>query len=281
MDELDGKVALVTGAARGFGRAVALLLASEGADVIVSDIARDLDSDRFYAMSDLERLEATADEVRALGPRALAVQADVTSASDCQDMAEAALASFGRVDILVANAGIWSLASAWEFTEEEWDVTVDVNLKGAWLTAKYVVPHMIERRYGKVIFTSSIGGIRAYPKYAPYVAAKHGVIGLMRAFAIELGPYEITVNAICPTQMGKPVATEEPDPVWAGFVGHPNPTAEEFEAAAAQENLFESLGIPDFPLVAEAVLWLASDRSRMVTGHALPVDAGWVAKRGG
>jgi NAD(P)-dependent dehydrogenase (short-subunit alcohol dehydrogenase family) len=279
--ELDGQVALVTGAARGFGRAVALLLARAGADVAVSDLASDLPSDRFYPMSRVEQLEETAAQVGALGRRVVGIQADVTSQDDCRRMADATIEALGRIDILVANAGIWSQAKPWEFSEDEWDLTIDVNLKGAWLAAKFAIPHMIEQRHGKIVFVSSIAGLRAYNWYAPYIAAKHGVIGLMKSLALELGEYDINVNAICPCQMGRPGPDDPPDPIWERSVGHPDPTFEEFEAAVSRNNLLTSIGIPDYSEVAESVLWLVSPRARLITGHAVPVDAGWVAKRGG
>jgi NAD(P)-dependent dehydrogenase (short-subunit alcohol dehydrogenase family) len=271
----------VTGGARGFGRAVALLLASEGADVAVLDRAADLDSDRFYPMGTGDELDATAAEIAGLGRRSLAVRGDVTSAADCDRAAEAVIAELGQLDILVANAGIWSLAKTWEFTEEEWDLTVDVNLKGAWLAARSVIPHMIERRYGKIVFVSSIAGLRAYPDYAPYIAAKQGVVGLAKTLAIELGEHRINVNAVCPTQMGKPAVASSSDPVWEHAVGHANPTADEFEAAFAAQHALPHLGIPAYEDVAQSVLWLVSERARLITGHALPVDAGWIALRGG
>jgi NAD(P)-dependent dehydrogenase (short-subunit alcohol dehydrogenase family) len=263
MNELAGRVALVTGAARGFGRAIARLLASEGADLALSDIGHDNATPTYYAMSRLEQLEATVGEIRTTGPRVIGIQADVTHAEDCQRMAERTLAEFGRIDILVANAGVWTYGKAWELTEEAWDLVVDVNLKGAWLTSKYVVPQMIEQRSGKIVFTSSIGGIKAYANLASYIAAKHGVIGYMKALAIELGPYNINVNAVCPTQMGRP---DE------GGESAPN---------AYESNLLHEPGVPRFADVAEGVLWLVSDHARLVTGLALPMDAGWVVKRGG
>ncbi|MGQ0605237.1 MAG: SDR family oxidoreductase, partial [Anaerolineales bacterium] len=172
---------------------------------------------------------------------------------------------------------------AWELTEAEWDLLMDVNLKGMWLATKYVVPHMIERRYGKIVMTSSRDGLRMEANYAHYCAAKAGVIAYAKALAIELGPYDINVNAICPTQMADkslpPRVTTHP--YWDQVVGHPNATYEEFDLVSGKENLFESGGQPDFSEVAEGVLWLVSDASRLVTGHALPMDAGWIAKRGG
>jgi NAD(P)-dependent dehydrogenase (short-subunit alcohol dehydrogenase family) len=269
-------VALVTGGARGFGRAISLLLAAEGADVAVADIARDLDDEHFYALSDREQLERTAQELRDLGRRSLGIAADVTSAEDCARAARTATAELGPIDILVANAGIWSVARAWEFTEEEWDVNVDVNLKGAWLSARAVVPQMIERRHGKIVFVSSIAGLRAYPNYAPYIAAKHGVVGLTKSLAIELGEYRINVNAVCPTGMGPASAAH----LWGNVAGE-GATEAELEQTVTQDHLIRHVGIPTYEDVAQSVLWLVSERARLITGHALPVDAGWIAKRGG
>jgi NAD(P)-dependent dehydrogenase (short-subunit alcohol dehydrogenase family) len=283
MGELDGKTALITGGARGFGRAMALLFAREGADVAVADIAGELPSERIAGMATANDLERTVGELEALGRRAVGIRADVTRAGDCERMAAAAIEALGRVDILCANAGVFSLAPAWELTEDEWDTVLDVNLKGMWLTTKYVVPHMMERRYGKVVLTSSRDGLRAEANYAHYNASKFGVIGYMKSLAIELGPYEINVNAICPTQMTDrstpPQAATHP--YWDQVVGRPDATYEEFDEASGRENLFEGGGQPDFAEVAEGALWLVSDRSRLVTGVALPVDRGWIAKRGG
>jgi NAD(P)-dependent dehydrogenase (short-subunit alcohol dehydrogenase family) len=286
MDELAGRTALITGGARGFGRAMALLFAREGADVAVADIGRpDLASERFRDASDANRLEQTRREVEALGRRAIAIQADVRSAADCERMCSDALDGLGHIDILCANAGVFSLAPAWKLTEDEWDTVLGVNLKGVWLTTRAVAPHMIDRRRGKIVITSSRNGLRAEANYAHYNASKFGVIGYMKSLAIELGPYRINVNAICPTQMTDRSAprggTSETHAYRDQVTGKPNSTWEEFDRASGQENLFEEGGQPDFSTVAEGALWLASDRSALVTGHALPMDAGWIAKRGG
>jgi NAD(P)-dependent dehydrogenase (short-subunit alcohol dehydrogenase family) len=283
VNELDGKTALITGGARGFGRALALLFAREGADVAVADIAGELPSERIGGMATQDDLERTVGELEALGRRAVGIRADVTRSEDCKRMAETAIEALGRIDILCANAGVFSLAPAWELTEDEWDTVMAVNLKGVWLTTKYVVPSMMERRYGKIVMTSSRDGLRAEANYAHYNASKFGVIGYMKSLAIELGPYEINVNAICPTQMADKSSppSVETSPYWDQVVGKPGTSYEEFDEASGRENLFERGGQPDFGEVAEGVLWLASDRSRLVTGLALPVDAGWIAKRGG
>ena len=283
MGQLDNKTALITGGARGFGRAIAHLLAREGADIAIADIGHNLPSKQFAPLATRAQIDQTVKEIETVGRQAIGIQADVTQGEDCRRMAETTLKAFGQIDILCANAGIFSMAPAWELTEEEWDLLMDVNLKGVWLTTKYVVPHMIERGYGKIVMTSSRDGLRFEPNYAHYCAAKAGVIAYAKALAIELGPYEINVNAICPTQMTDRSQPPRVDshPYWDQVVGHPNATYEEYDIASGQENLFERGGQPDFSEVAEGVLWLVSDAARLVTGHALPLDAGWIAKRGG
>ena len=224
VNELEGKTALITGGARGFGRAMALLFAREGADVAVADIAGELSSERIGGMATGDDLERTVGELEALGRRAFGIRADVTKSADCERMAGEAIEALGRIDILCANAGVFSLAPAWELTEDEWDTVLGVNLKGVWLTTKYVVPHMMERRYGKIVITSSRDGLRAEANYAHYNASKFGVIGYMKSLAIELGPYEINVNAICPTQMADKSAPPRggTHPYWDQVVGRPN-----------------------------------------------------------
>jgi NAD(P)-dependent dehydrogenase (short-subunit alcohol dehydrogenase family) len=284
MGELDGKTALITGGARGYGRAVARLFAREGADVAVADLGSRASASP-YDMAGREQLDATVEELRATGRRSVGIEANVTSAADCERMAAEAIAALGHVDILVANAGGATLARAWEITEEEWDFVNDVCLKGVWLTTKYVVPHMIERGSGKIVVTSSRNGLRAEHGYAHYNAAKAGAIHYAKSLALELGPYGINVNVVCPTQMAD---RHEQREVTAGLqsymdqvAGRANATYAEFDAASGRDNLFEDRGQPDFSEVAEGALWLASERAGLVTGLALPMDAGWIVKRGG
>jgi NAD(P)-dependent dehydrogenase (short-subunit alcohol dehydrogenase family) len=285
MGLLDGKVALITGGAHGFGRVLSLRLAQAGADIAVADTGRTRAAEKFAVVPTPEQLDRMVGEIRALGRRAIGLQVDVRRSEDCRAMAQAAVDTFGQIDILCANAGTFSdiMRPAWELDEDEWDVILDVNLKGVWLTAKYVLPHMIARGYGKVIITASRNALKAEPNFAHYVAAKHGLLGLMKALAIETGPYEINVNAVCPTQMvdkaRPPRSTSRP--YWDRVVGHANATYAEFDRESGKENLFDRRGQLDFADVAEAVLWLASDSSRAVTGQAVPVDNGWQARRGG
>jgi NAD(P)-dependent dehydrogenase (short-subunit alcohol dehydrogenase family) len=222
-------------------------------------------------------------DVQKLGRRAVGIQADVTKEADVRRMVDETLAVFGAIDILCANAGVFTLGPAWELTEAEWDLVMDVNVKGVWLTTKHVVPHMIERRAGKIVMTSSRNGLKVESNYAHYCASKAAVIMYAKALALELGPWEINVNAVCPTQMAdksKP-HWRKSHPYWDQVVGHPNATYEEFDAESGRENLFESGGQPDFGEVAQTALWLVSDASRLVTGQAIAPDAGWIVKRGG
>jgi NAD(P)-dependent dehydrogenase (short-subunit alcohol dehydrogenase family) len=283
MPDLEGKVALITGGARGFGRAIARALAGDGADIAIADIAGELPSERVSGMSTPDDLERTKAEVEALGRRCIAIRANVADAGDCERMAATVVEEFSKVDILAANAGVFSFGLSWELTEDDWDTVLGVNLKGVWLTTKYVVPHMIRRRYGKIVVTSSRDGLRAEPNYAHYCASKFGAIGFVKSLAIELGPYDINVNAICPTQMAdKSVPPRHAgSPYWSMVTGTASPTYEEFDQASGRENLFQHGGQPDYSEVAEGVRWLVSDQARLVTGHALPMDAGWIAKRGG
>jgi NAD(P)-dependent dehydrogenase (short-subunit alcohol dehydrogenase family) len=197
-------------------------------------------------------------------------------------MVERTTAAFGTLDIAVVNAGVGGpVARVFETTAEDWRRTVEINLTGAFLTAKHAAIAMIPRRAGKIIFVSSRDGLRAEPYTGAYNAAKHGLHGLMKTLAIELGPHDINVNAVCPTSMGS-MGQGTATSLWYELMtGKPGATEAEFDAWAGKQDLFERPGRVRPEDVAEGVLWLASERSGLVTGHALPMDAGWIAKRGG
>jgi (+)-trans-carveol dehydrogenase len=276
MPELAGRSALITGGAGRLGFVTAKLLAREGAAIALSDVG------------DPQRVEALARELRDAGASAIALSADVTSEADCEQMVEQTVAAFGALDIAVANAGIGGpVARTWETTSEDWRRTVDINLTGAFLTAKYAALAMIPRNAGKIIFVSSRDGLRAESYTGAYNAAKHGLHGLMKTLAIELGPHTINVNAICPTSMGAmggmdgDPSTDAARTYWALRTGKDGATEADFDAWAGKQNLFERATRVTPEEVAEGVLWLASERSRLVTGHAIPMDAGWIVKRGG
>ena len=275
MTTLEGKVALITGAARGIGRASAVRLAEEGANIVAVDLAPKI-TERIdtvpYALGTPDDLEETAELVRAAGARAVTATADVRSQAELDEAVKRGLAEFAAIDVLVANAGIWSRGTLWEITEEEWDKQIDINLSGVWRSVKAVAPHMVERRTGSIILISSINGLEPGPGYAHYTAAKHGVIGLMRASALELGPHDVRCNAICPGVI------DTPQNSWQGaldlIAGHQGGTMEERAAIGKTFGALASDGLIPASAIADAAAWLASEGARWVTGVALPVEAG-------
>jgi SDR family mycofactocin-dependent oxidoreductase len=274
MGKLDGKVALITGGARGQGRSHALTLAGEGADIVVCDVASQL-STVPYPMATEADLNETARLIEGLNRRCIAVKADVRDSSQMQAVVERALSEFGKIDILIANAGILSYAPAWELTESQWDDVLDTNLKGVWLATRAVIPCMMERHSGRIICIASAAGLHGFANLAHYTAAKHGVIGLVRALAIELAPHTITVNAVCPSVVNTDIVMN-PE-TFRLFAGGKDATLEEVTP------IFQELNLLPIPWiepqdVSHAVLWLASDDARYVTGVALPVDAGFLTK---
>ncbi|MFD9502992.1 mycofactocin-coupled SDR family oxidoreductase [Streptomyces sp. NPDC060035] len=265
MGRVEGKVALITGAARGQGRSHAVRLAQEGADVVITDVCHGISDALPYPLATKAELEETAELVRATGRRCVAVEADVRFFAEMRSAVDAATVEFGRLDVVVANAGVMSSGRAWELSEEAWDVVVDVNLKGAWNTVRAAAPGMIDAQSGgSIVITSSAAGIRGHVPYAHYVASKHGVVGLMKALSNELAPHRIRVNTVHPTGVSDTGIT----------VGEP------VEELAAREPLFALAAMnPLAPYVeprdvSNAVLFLASDEARYVTGLQFTVDAG-------
>ncbi|MDT7644803.1 MAG: hypothetical protein QOC67_3746 [Pseudonocardiales bacterium] len=275
MGRVEGKVALITGAARGQGRSHAVRLAQEGADIVAVDICAQLDSVP-YPGATSEDLATTATLVEDVDRRVLTRQADVRDSNAMKAVVEEAIAEFGHIDIVCANAGIGSSGASWEISDESWQEMIDVNLTGVWKTTKAVIPHMIEHgRGGSIIITSSVAGLVAYGNLSHYTAAKHGLVGLMRALAIELAPHSIRVNTVHPTTVDTPMIDN--DAIRQLFVPQvQNPS----KADAAQlMKLMNGLPIPwvESVDISNAVLWLASDEARYVTGITLPVDAGSTA----
>jgi (+)-trans-carveol dehydrogenase len=266
---LEGRIAFITGAARGVGKLIALAMAREGADVAMLDRCATPASTP-YPGSGEEDLRAAADEVRELGARALALRGDVTSFTDMEEAVRRTEAELGPIDILVPNAGIFTWGRIWELTEQQWDETIDINLKGAWLTVKAALPPMIERRRGRVIAIASTAGLRGAPNIGHYVASKHGLIGLVRSLAMEVGPYNITVNALCPSRMPTTMVTFPA--YYEQFAGQ-GAGAEEMARASGAELALPVEYLP-VTAVAEAAVWLASESAAFITGVALPVDAG-------
>jgi len=269
-----GKVVLVTGSARGMGRSHALGFAREGADVVVNDIARRMEHIPFSTGTE-EQLTKTVREITASGVKAIAAKADVSDASEVKAMVDLAISEFGRIDILVNNAGTITVKPVVDMTEQEWDKVVNVNLKGTFLCCKYVVPHMVRHGYGRIINIASTEGLAGTPYISHYVAAKHGVVGFTKSLAQELGKHWITVNAICPGDVGTDLFFESAKGM-PGFV-------DEISKLQGAYSVFPGFGEFEKPLInpediTNAVLWLASEEARYVTGVALPVDAGYMTK---
>ncbi|WP_375487977.1 mycofactocin-coupled SDR family oxidoreductase [uncultured Mycobacterium sp.] len=267
MGLLDGRVAFVTGAARGQGRSHAVRLAREGASVIAIDIADAVSSHNTYAPATEADLKETAGLLEQEGRPFVVEIADVRNLTTLEQLLGAAVDRLGgRLDVVVANAGICNWGRFWEMREEQWLTLVDVNLSGVWRTMKASVPHMISAgNGGSIITVSSVAGIKSLPGQAHYSAAKHGVVGLTNSAAIELGEYGIRVNSIHPWGVGTPMGE---DPYTATMLTeHPN-------YVMSFGNVLPSLAMADPNDISDAVVWLASDLSRTVTGTQLTLDTG-------
>jgi SDR family mycofactocin-dependent oxidoreductase len=271
---LDGKVALITGGARGIGRACALRFAEEGADVTVVDIGRQVETVPYQGAKSTQ-LDDVVAELQRLGGRAVAVQADVRSGEEMRGAVETAIAELGRVDALVAAAGIDSWNPAWELTDEQWQTMIDVNLTGVWQSAKAVAPHMIERGSGSMVLIGSVLSHKHNPGFAHYTAAKHGVLGLTRSFALELAPHMVRVNSVDPTAVRTDM-TINPD-FLGELAGQTAGTLDDADERLRRWNAMPLTMIEPVD-VANAVLFLSSDEARYITGVALPVDLGAMLK---
>jgi (+)-trans-carveol dehydrogenase len=270
---VEGKVAFITGAARGQGRAHAVRLAQEGADIIAVDICKQIDS-VLVPLSTPEDLAETADLVKGHDRRIYTAEVDVRDYAALKGAVDAGVEHLGRLDIIVANAGIGNGGQTLDKTsEEDWTDMIDVNLGGVWKTVKAGVPHILAGgRGGSIILTSSVGGLKAYPHTGHYVAAKHGVVGLMRTFAVELGQHMIRVNSVHPTNVNTPLFMNEPTmKLFRPDLENPGP--DDLKAIAQMMHTLP-VGWVEPEDIANAVLFFASDESRYVTGVTLPVDAG-------
>ncbi|MDO9124793.1 MAG: 3-oxoacyl-[acyl-carrier-protein] reductase [Deltaproteobacteria bacterium] len=242
--ELSGKVALVTGAAQGIGKAIALLLARNGADVVVSDI-------------NLEKAQETTNEIQGMGRRSFAIKVNVADLKDVERMVEAIVEQFGRIDILVNNAGITRDRLILRMTEEDWDAVLDVNLKGTFNCTKAVIRHMSKQKSGKIVSIASVSGEMGNPGQANYAASKAGVIGFTKTIAREFAGRGINVNAIAPGYIQTPMTDAVPEKA-----------KEELKRMIPMERL----GKPED--VAQAVLFLVSENSSYITGQVLNVNGG-------
>lgn len=274
---VEGKVAFVTGAARGQGRSHAVRLAQEGADIIAVDVCQQIRGVPF-PMSTPDDLKKTVRLVEEQDRRIVAAQADVRDYAALKAAVDDGVAQLGRLDIVVANAGIGNGGKPLAETDEQtWQDMIDVNLTGVWLTTKAAIPHMIAGgRGGSIVLTSSVGGLKAHPNVGNYVAAKHGVVGIMRTLALELAQHRIRVNSVHPTQVNTPMVMNEstfrmfrPD--------LENPTRDDFAPISQMINV---LPVPwvEPEDISNAVLFLSSEEGRYITGVPLPIDAGALIK---
>ncbi len=271
---VEGKVAFITGAARGQGRAHAVRLAQEGADIIAVDICKKIDTVDLIAASTPEDLAETADLVKGHNRRIYTAEVDVRDYDALKAALDTGVEQLGKLDIIVANAGIGNGGQTLDKTSEaDWTAMIDINLSGVWKTVKAGVPHLLAGgNGGSIILTSSVGGLKAYPHCGHYVAAKHGVVGLMRTFAVELGAQNIRVNSVHPTNVNTPLFMNDgtmrlfrPD--------LENPGPDDMKVVGQLMHTLP-IGWVEPEDIANAVLFLASDEARYVTGVTLPIDGG-------
>lgn len=266
-EDFTGKVVFITGAGSGQGRAAALAFARKGADVIGFDLAQPL-SYPSYVQGQHEGLRTLAAAIQADGRRFVGLTGDVRSAADLERAVDEGLAAFGRIDVLFNNAGVGAYGSAADLTEEEWDAVLDINLKGAWLAARAIIPTLISQRSGVIINNSSIAGLRGFANLSHYSASKWGLVGLTKSWAIELAPHGIRVLSIHPTGVNSAF-----NDGLAALEG-----ATPLEIAERSAGNLQPVPWVEVDDVAELVLFLASDRARYLTGSQIAVDAGLLTR---
>ncbi len=256
---LEQKIALVTGAGRGIGKAIALSLAKEGAIVIVSDI-------------NLKEAKQVAKEIEDLGHASLAVKTDVTSKNDVDDLINKSIKKFGALDILVSNAGVSSMENVIDMPEEKWDFNMDINLKGTFLVTQAAAKHMITQQKGKIICTASMAGKGGVATQAHYNASKHGVVAYVKSLAQELAPSGITVNSLCPGSIKTSMQDREVQ--WTAEIRGAGATPESIREEMANFTPLCRIGLPED--VAKVVVFLASDDAAFMTGQAINVTGGQI-----
>jgi len=264
---LKSKVAFITGAAHGQGRATAIALAKEGAHIAAFDIGRPL-SYPGYGLGSADDLQTLQSEVEQAGVSCLTFQGDVRNNSDLKDAVNETVSRLGRIDILFNNAGICAYGLAHELPEAAWDAMIDINLKGAWLAARHVIPVMIAQKSGNIVNNSSIAGLRGMNRLSHYAASKWGLVGLTKSWAIELAPHNIRVNSIHPTGVNTPMND--------GLAALEGKTPQEIAEASAGNLLPVPWIEPED--VAHAVLYLVSEKARFVTGSQFVLDAGLLTR---
>ncbi|OZC58407.1 SDR family mycofactocin-dependent oxidoreductase [Rhodococcus sp. RS1C4] len=276
MGKLDGKVAFITGAARGQGRSHALKLAQEGADIIAIDICEQVGSVG-YPLATEEDLAETVRQVEALDRRIVASKADVRDTAQVTKAVDDGVAELGRLDIVLANAGIATFAPLEDLTDDVWDEMIAINLTGVFKTVRAAVPHLkAGGNGGAIVLTSSTAGIKGLANLAHYVAAKHGVVGLVKTFANELAPFDIRVNSVHPTSVNTDMIHNS-ETYNLFLPDTPNPTKEDAGAAFKTLNALPIEWVEPVD-ISNAIAFLVSDDARYITGVQLPVDAGSVIK---
>ncbi len=273
---MKGRVAFVTGAARGQGRAHAVRLAREGADIIALDICAQVSDTVAYPPAGPADLAETVRAVTAHGRKILCREADIRDSAALEQLVADGVEKFGRLDIVVANAGVLSWGRLWEMSEEQWDTMIDVNLSGTWRTLRAAIPAMIDAgNRGSIIVVSSMTGLRALPGQSHYSASKHGVVGITNSLALELGEYGIRVNSIHPYAVD--TAMVQPELMATFFVEHPsylyalNPMPLKTNGNEEDDVL---MGLMAPEEISDIVAWLAGDGSALITGSQIAVDRG-------
>jgi (+)-trans-carveol dehydrogenase len=276
MGRVDGKVAFITGAGRGQGRSHAIALAREGADIIAVDICAQTATPP-YAMSTPEDLDETVRLVQEAGGKIVARVADVRDLDALSAVVDEGVKEFGRLDIILANAGITAYGALAEMTREHWQEMIDINLTGVWQTVRAGVQHIIAGgNGGSIVLTSSTAGMYAYDNIGHYVVAKHGIVGLAKSLAKELGPHRIRVNSLHPSNVNTPMLNNP----GTRKIFRPDMEDPQLEDVL---DAFASVHVLDTPWlepedISNAVLYLVSDESRFVTGSQFVVDAGMLIK---
>lgn len=271
---LDGKIALVTGAARGLGRSCAVEFARAGAHLVLLDVAANIPGVR-YALGSQSQLDHTAALCNAFGAITLTVSADIRDPGRIAAAVDAAINRFGRLDVLLNGAGVVVSAgkSIHEIDEPDWQLMIDIDLSGCWRVIKAVAPTMIEQRSGSIVNIASTSGTLGARRCGSYVAAKHGVVGLSRAAALDLAFYKIRVNALCPGSVREDHRTE--GAMLPAFAHALDLSSADYEEALLPDLPMNGLIEPDD--VSAAALWLASDESKHVTGSVIAIDGGFGA----
>ncbi len=273
---LEGRVAFITGAARGQGRAHAIRLADDGADIIAIDICRPISDTITYPLATAEELADTVRAVEATGRKALAREVDIRDLAALQQVVADGIEQFGRLDILVANAGVLSWGRLFEMSEEQWEAVIDVNLSGTWKTIRAAVPAMIEAgNGGSIIIVSSSAGLKATPGNGHYSASKHGLVALTNALAIEVGEFGIRVNSIHPYSIETPMVEKEA--MMELFSKYPNYIHSFSPMPYRPVNHQGKKGLQEFMApeeVSDVVAWLAGDGSATISGSQIAVDRG-------